>query len=516
MMTIFFYIYVFMIPLEIYLDRIPKGPTGINYGNITMMLLVTWWLVRRPMRGKSVVMNTPLNIPIILFIVWYYFGMIQTMMSIKEAPSAFDPMSDNFKLFMQFYNALLLYFVAAHMMDSHKKIIGVLAAIALASIPVFRAFRSDLLSVMSWHYTDNLRVKGPFIWVGSNELGAFFAYGALFLGLFGFYFKRWIGKGLFFFAGALYCYGVLYSYSRGTQLAFLGGAALIPLLRYRTTVLPVILLVATSQVWLPTSVVDRWAMTTDENGQLESSAQSRKDFSALAWQLFLKSPVIGNGTGSFRLLNPVKMDTHNHYMRTLAEGGLVGIGLLAAVWGGILRLSYKLWRKGLSAFDRHYGFCLMVTTTGLMIANIFGDRFSHLPMIGQYWVLVGMGARLYAAMVGEEGLRETAAAATDPAATAPAVDAEDPSSMTPPVRTRRRNPVLTNLAPLNPGVMMHPAGAGGPQLNLLGQTELALKIKLAGEIDSIMKQSEDQVMNNLTPQSQGMNLVYPRGERSLV
>lgn len=515
MLTLFFYLYVFMIPLEIYLERIPKGPTGINFANISMALLVSWWFLRRSTQGKSMIMKTPLNLPIILLLAWNYFGMVQTTLTHPNYPSAFDPMSESVKAFLQFYNALLLYFIAANMINSRRKIMTVLVMLCLTSVLAWRAFYSDLTSVMTWHYTDNLRVNGPFVWIGSNELGAFFVYSGLFLGLFAFGVKRWRTKAFFIVAGVLYAHGVLYSYSRGTQLAYVGAAALIPMLRYRTTLIIFVALMATSQVWMPASVRDRWAMTTDENGQLESSAQSRKDFSALAWQFFIKSPVIGNGTGSYRLMNPAKMDTHNHYMRTLAEAGLVGFGILAAVWGTTLKMSVTLWRKGKTAFDRHYGFCLMITTVGLMIANLFGDRFTHFSMIAQYWVLVGMGARLYANTNGDEALEESAAWAAETEEAEPATQSENRTTEPPaqparqPLRTRRAETVRS-LAPLNPGLQTMASGGAVPALNLLGTTEAALHLKLASQIETIMERSEERVINSLAQKSQGLNLVCPK------
>jgi hypothetical protein len=80
-----------------------------------------------------------------------------------------------------------------------------------------------------------------------------------------------------------------------------------------------------------------------------------------------------------------------------------------------------LWTRAPDRWDRHFGFALLMTTVGLMIANLFGDRFTHLALIGQYWVLVGLAQRLHANMTGVEALAEddenvpTTSAAASPA-----------------------------------------------------------------------------------------------------
>lgn len=427
MMTLLFYVYVFLVPLEIYTELIPKGPEGINFANLSMLLLAAWLFMGRSTRGRPLLLPSPLNVPVTAMLISIYLGMVLTSLTLPGAPSAFDPLGEPFKRYLQFLNIFLLFFVAAGMIDSRRKIMGLLLVLCLVSLPAVRAFRSDLLSTMSWHYSDNMRVRGPFVWIGSNELGAFFVYGALFLGVFGMGVRNLPGKGVFFGAAALYCYGILYSFSRGTQLAFLAALSLVAFIRYRFTLVLLIVLMLASPLWLPTSVKERWLMTTDENGQLEESAQSRKEFAATAWNLFLTSPLVGHGVGSYQVLNPAAMDTHNHYMRTLSESGLVGMALLLMLWFGVLKISYGLWLRAVHPFDRQYGLCLLIATLGLMIANLFGDRFTHFAMIGQYWVLVGMGARLYANMTGAEALEQSGneqAPAEDPQAAPEAAGAQ--------------------------------------------------------------------------------------------
>src|SRR6185295_10152902 len=112
------------------------------------------------------------------------------------------------------------FWFATALLDSRTRQRDTIVALLLAALLVFRAFRSDLASVSRYHYGDSLRIRGPFIDLGSNELAAFFVYSGLF---FLFYALK---AGALWFRGAclggagLYAYGVLYSYSRGGWLAY--------------------------------------------------------------------------------------------------------------------------------------------------------------------------------------------------------------------------------------------------------------------------------------------------------
>lgn len=404
-MSWLFCLYVFLAPLEYLTEKIPKGPTAINYSNFMMLVMGLGWYMVRQARRRPFFVRTPLNWTMLAFLVYWYFGLIRTWLRFPgEIPSPFSPGDVTMSQFLAFANGFFFFYLAANLMDTRRKMNWCLLAIALSGPIAFRAFYTQFQLVKGWHYNDTMRISGPFVWVKSNELGAFFMYCAAFLGVYGFYVRRLWQRGLFWLTTAMYSYGIMYSYSRGTQLAFGAAVGAVVLLRYRFALLLVLVLAATSNAWLPYSVRERWEKTTTDSGQLEVSAESRKIFARIAWSVFLEKPIFGHGTASFQYINPYKMDTHNVFMRTLAEEGLVGFALFMSMWGAVLYMSQALWRKGATVFDRHYGFSLLVATIGLMVANLFGDRFTHQPMIAQYWVLVGLGARLYADLKGYEPL----------------------------------------------------------------------------------------------------------------
>jgi O-antigen ligase len=408
-----FYIYLaylFLIPLEYLQYRFPKGPTAINYETLMMIGLTIWLFTGRPGAGGKEgprFTASPLNKVLTFTLVFIYLGMIITYFQFPlQQTNPFDPNALALKRFTYIYTGFLMFWLASNMLDSRRKIRWAMLAMALASPLVVRAFRSDLSGVSAWHYSDDMRVKGPFMSIGSNELGAFFVFGSIMLLMNALATTNWKERLLYAGGGCGYVYGILYSYSRSTQLAFGIAVGLIAMMRHRWVIILIVLAAMTSKAWLPQSVVDRWEMTTNAEGELDESAANRKIFWQLAIEYFESSPVVGQGFGSFPLMNPAKMDTHNIYYRTLAEQGLVGVILFGMMWFYLIKLGYELMKGGACRFDRAYGTALMIATVGLAVTNYFGDRFTHLALIGQYWTFVGIGARLRSHMRGEELLAD--------------------------------------------------------------------------------------------------------------
>jgi O-antigen ligase len=401
-MIYLFYLYVLLIPLEYIQDKIPKGPTGVNYLNITLLVMLLWWLARGGRDGRRHATPTPLNLLLFTFLGYSYLGLFLTSMNVPGSPMPFNPNDPAFMWFIRLANGMLFFWLGANMMRTRRDVRWCLYAVGLSMPLVWRAFRSDIGIHSTTAYHNLLRFSGPFKYIGSNELAALFLIGCIFFGLFALAQRRWWEKVAYLTASGLYAYGVLYSYSRAAQLALVCVAVVVASLRYRWVLAILVVALMTQHWWVPVSVRERWEMTEDEQGQLDESAESRKEFWALAWDLFLHSPVYGHGTQSFRQINPRQMDTHNIYLRVMAEQGTIGAILFVAIWFHVFRLAYTLWTRAPERWDRQFGFALFMTTIGLLIANLFGDRFSHLAMIGQYWVIAGLAQRVHANMTGVE------------------------------------------------------------------------------------------------------------------
>jgi O-antigen ligase len=409
--------YVFMAPLELYQDKIPKGPSGCNYVDVALAVMLLWWIVRGKRRGRPLVAVSPLNVILIVYMIDVLLGLFITFFRYPGFGFPLNPGSASFPFLVRYINDFLFFWIAVNMIDKRRHARWALYAIGLSTAMVWRAFRSDIGGHNLAMYRDEMRMASPFTNAGSNELAALFLYVCVFFGTFAFYQKRLWEKACYLLATGLYVYCLLYSYSRGSQLGCIVAILLIVAIRYRWLFVVILLAAMTYQAWLPTSVQDRWVKTKTDDGQMDESAQSRQAFWQTAWDLFLEEPIAGNGVDSFIRMNPAKMDTHNLYMRVLTEQGVIGIALLAWLWTSVLRLAFQVWRGAPDPWDRQFGFALLVATVGLMVSNIFGDRFTYTQLIGQYWTLVGLCQRLHNNMTGVEPfLDDDAALAQAPSA----------------------------------------------------------------------------------------------------
>ena len=134
-------------------------------------------------------------------------------------------------------------------------------------------------------------------------------------------------------------------------------------------------------------------MTTEDAAEgktFDPSAQARVDLWEDAMTLFKQNPVTGTGFQTYRSLGRLGYgDTHNYYVKVLAETGVVGFVLF-------LILLWKLFRSGLHLFfitddpfwrGLSLGFIALLAST--VVLNLFGDRWSYQQVDGYVWVLLG-------------------------------------------------------------------------------------------------------------------------------
>lgn len=288
---------------------------------------------------------------------------------------------------------IFLYFLAANVYLDEKaeKRVIVLIAVTVLFICV-REFRNFTVSDA---FSYDKRDEGPF-WVmglGANHLGAFVAhFGAM---LFGLYLvdddkKR---KVLYLTAAGFCLYPLFFSYSRGAYLAALCAVAFFGLVKKRSLLIGVAALLLAWQTLLPTTVVERIAMTETQNGRLESSAAERIELWQQAWDAFDRNPIFGVGFEGFAYTLPKDQkltDTHNFYLRTLSEQGVIGIVVFLVLLMRAFRSGFLLYRDGDTPFYRGLGLGFMGCVVACSVSNMFGDRWSYFVLGGYFFILWGL------------------------------------------------------------------------------------------------------------------------------
>jgi O-antigen ligase len=290
---------------------------------------------------------------------------------------------------------IFLYFIAfsAIKTEEQQKTMLVIMATVILLIAV-REFRNFTAGDI---FAYDKRAEGPF-WVvglGANHLGAFIAdYAGLLLGMF-LIDKHKYRKWLYLAAVLFSIHPMFFSYSRGAYIAMLAVIVVYGLIKKRSLLVLVAALVFTWQVVLPPSVVDRIEMTETSSGELEESAADRVILWEHAKQLFEENPVFGIGFNGFpfTLQGQRLTDTHNFYMKTASEQGVIGLLLLGLVLLRALTSGWRLYRGGQSAFHQGLGLGFVGCVTALVVTNIFGDRFSYFALGSYFWLLWGVVER---------------------------------------------------------------------------------------------------------------------------
>jgi O-antigen ligase len=134
-------------------------------------------------------------------------------------------------------------------------------------------------------------------------------------------------------------------------------------------------------------------MTETQEGQLEHSASVRLDLWSHAMDLFKKDPILGVGWGGFRFTVPETFkytDTHNIYLKTLSEQGIIGLILLLFIFLLALRSGQKLFKTAITPFHKGLGFGFLGCVVAFIITNMFGDRWSYFVLGDYFWITWGI------------------------------------------------------------------------------------------------------------------------------
>jgi len=120
------------------------------------------------------------------------------------------------------------------------------------------------------------------------------------------------------------------TFARGAWIIFVVVLFILGIIRYKRflIILPILLVIMALFFGTVTTRFADLSKTANNEAGSVNSIESRQDIWKQNIPLVLANPVFGNGIGaSYRLIN---QDTHNDYLRILAEAGV--LGLLAYLW----------------------------------------------------------------------------------------------------------------------------------------------------------------------------------------
>lgn len=393
-----FFFLVFMIPQPNLWHKLHGYPQANNFIDFLFFAVLLGILYQRKGFDKSE--NSTI---ILIFVMVSYFALWNSSIqfSLPLPVTSSNPLLPDWKNYAQM---ILLYFLALNVIkkEDQQKFLVVLMSIVVLLLAI-RSYR-NFSGGASFQY--DKRVGGPFeaVGLGANHFGAFIAhYCSVFLGLFLFENKKkW--KGLFLATTLYGLHPLFFSYSRGAYLAALGVVTFFGVLKKRSLLALVIVILLVWQTLLPASVVDRIMMTETPEGEIEHSAGGRILLWDLALDLFKANPVFGIGFAGYSMSAggaviatgetlPENQDVHNYYMRTLCEQGIIGISILLFILYRAFRSGWHLFKMGQVPFQKGLGFGFMGCVVAVAITNMFGDRWSYFALGGYFWIFWGLADR---------------------------------------------------------------------------------------------------------------------------
>ncbi|MFK8068643.1 MAG: O-antigen ligase family protein [Gammaproteobacteria bacterium] len=380
---------IFLIPLQnIYISRLPSLGGGLNLLNICFLFSFIIWKTRSDLNIKT---PTPLNKPIVFSMLSLLLALFMHNVTLGVLPPI---LLTNVKDVLL---APFLFFLTLNCVRDRKGIVLTLGATILPLLYMFRVFFAQHSAVNSYHYDHDLRISGTFTLLGSNEIATFYsAYTFVLIALY-FFIKTTKVRLILGFLILLNIYSLVYSYSRGAYLGFL--LAIIAILWHTRRKLVFMLIPAmfifggVMLNFLPESVQERFESTFEDESERDESAQSRFVFWELAMEQFWESPVIGHGYLTFMERNPAKLDTHNYYLKLLAEQGIIGFIIFVIILWRAAKVGKNLYDESDDPLYKALGIGLFGVVVSLAAGNIFGDRFTHYPLSAYFYVYLAIALR---------------------------------------------------------------------------------------------------------------------------
>lgn len=367
---------------------------GFNIINILYLILLIGILIKPKRKEKKEALSSPqseyqakLLLPLILFTCYFSLQMIPAT-SYTDIGSLISNWKDSF-IFM-----LIMYlFVSKFEMDN-KRIFMLLIVMCITNTYMDIYFWRWVRWMNFENFADRMKaINGTFADIGgSNEWAAFFSNFTLpIFAVFGTFKKKIVNQLL---RGLAICnvFVLMFTFSRGSYLGFVCGA-LVLLLRKKKYFIIVLLcaLPVAYQTILPQSVTQRIEMTskTNQSGEVtDQDVESRLAMWRVAGQMFISSPLIGHGMGSFRYHgwnNP-----HNQHLHFLVQGGLIGYLLFVWIFVAAHQDARHLARVAKDDFSKNFAFGCSTMLLSNFIANFFGDRFNYYPLHSYFFTLLGL------------------------------------------------------------------------------------------------------------------------------
>jgi O-antigen ligase len=287
----------------------------------------------------------------------------------------------------------VLYIIAYYNLTERKWKYALFVLLFFSFLAMDCKFHLSFRWVKHTHYFEESRLGGTLAFLGPNEWGSFHTIYTLFIiGLFLIdkHFWRRVAYSLLILGGT---YSLMYSFSRGAYIGLVVGLLFIGIVKSRKLLPFLVLFLILWKSLVPLSVVERVEGTFVEQGtrtdvvsiggtNLETA--KRTEIWGNAFGYFLSNPVLGTGYDTHQRLTG--WDTHNVYLKFMAEQGIIGLFIYLWLYALAFRSGWRLYRRADEELVKALGFGFTCAVVGSMVVNFFGDRWTYIQLGGLYWI----------------------------------------------------------------------------------------------------------------------------------
>lgn len=396
------YVLIPMFPLETIRAKLLPMPLGSHFCEILLIApLIGIWL-HAPVPK---LLKNPLNRLIVALVAVTFLCLVLGCFYLGT-PLAFSNANPRFAAWFDYMLMPVGFVAVLGAIRTKRQITILILLMSLSAAWVVRDARSNQSEHSQAAFNEAHRDSGPLGYAGTNGMGVFLAQVETLTLAAALLFKKWKYRLLWAALCAVGAYALLYSYSRESYLGFLAGIVFLGLTRKRILLAGLVALLLAWKIVLPASVQQRIAMTYQSNaanaavqtpggGDLDASSEERIQLWKDALSMWAHEPVFGAGFETFAYVPHLDglEDTHNFYVKALAETGTVGLLIFIAILVIMYRLGWRLAKLKEDPFWSVFGVALAACVVCVAVCNFFGDRWTYFQVDTFLWTLCAIAVR---------------------------------------------------------------------------------------------------------------------------
>lgn len=381
-------------------EALARRGVTIRAEDLLLIVLGFAWVVRAALYKQSLSRDSPLNRPILYYVVMCLFATIAGLMA--------GSVSGTTPLFyvLKYVEYFVLYFIVLNNIHSTNQIKRFTWALLLTGLIVSVVAIAQIPS--------GRRVTAPFEGEHGepNTLGGYLIFaGAIAAGLSLNMGKSWMRVALRLLIVTMFI-PYVYTLSRGSYLALPFVYLTLLVYQKKSRAAMIILAVAVVgivSVAVPGTVRDRISGTFKDSDYqalygtaslggvaVDASVSARIDAWGGAMERIMESPIWGLGVTGYGFVDA-------QYPRILVEVGLLGVASFVFLMSAVFREANKVIRAPPDDFVRGLAVGVVAGTVGLLVHALGANTFTIVRIMEPFWLSVGMVAAASNLGIGDAG-----------------------------------------------------------------------------------------------------------------